>query len=402
MNPEPPQEKSLDEVLKELGVEEEEDKTELRLPDKVEDKTELRLPAKMELIRRDSEIEIVRKWFGWEIVLLTAFAVFWGWSLFTMSPNLGAIRLSEESLYFLLFLAALIGLTYYALAGWLNRTHIVVSRGKITVRHRPIPWVGNKELETSNLKQLYTEEHVHHHPKSGGTYFTYDVHAITSDDRRFTFVAGLKTREQASFIEHEIEKYLGIKDMPVEGEIGPAFGEGKDVAIDAGVATAYRPRLERARSDREIREALLAPAWVQQEKRQELRDKQGLIDLALNWQERGRPDSLQHADLIQADLRGAKLGKDEEGHPGANLSFANLLNANLGGADLREVDLYNANLSGAALEGANLEGANLYEVNFSGANLEGATLVGAKVVPEQLAQAKSLKGAIMPDGTVHP
>jgi hypothetical protein len=248
--------------------------------------------------------------------------------------------------------------------------------------------------------QVYTKE-VRHGGKGGGTR-TYELHALTRDGRSVKLVSGLAGLDsaQALFIEKEIEKYLGIKDVPVEGEFSPALG--KDAAIQAGVAAAPSPSLEKSVAAHDFGEALLAPTRVQQEKRQESWHEQDLIDLALNWQARGRPDSLRHADLIEADLRGARLGKDEEGHPGANLSFANLLNAKLGGADLREVDLYNANLSGATLEGANLEGANLYEVNFSGADLEGATLVGAKIIPEQLAQARSLKGAIMPDGTVHP
>jgi uncharacterized protein YjbI with pentapeptide repeats len=36
-----------------------------------------------------------------------------------------------------------------------------------------------------------------------------------------------------------------------------------------------------------------------------------------------------------------------------------------------------------------------------GADLSGTDLRGAIVTDEQLAQAKSLKGATMPDGTVH-
>jgi uncharacterized protein YjbI with pentapeptide repeats len=38
---------------------------------------------------------------------------------------------------------------------------------------------------------------------------------------------------------------------------------------------------------------------------------------------------------------------------------------------------------------------------LTGADLTGADLEGAKIISEQLAQAKSIKGANMPDGTVH-
>jgi len=49
-----------------------------------------------------------------------------------------------------------------------------------------------------------------------------------------------------------------------------------------------------------------------------------------------------------------------------------------------------------SLDKANLSGANLF-----GADLSKTNLIGAKVTTEQLKKAKSLEGAIMPDGTKH-
>jgi hypothetical protein len=85
---------------------------------------------------------------------------------------------------------------------------------------------------------------------------------------------------------------------------------------------------------------------------------------------------------------------------------ADLRKANLVGADLREISLVGADLAGANLEEANLSQANLEEANLLQANLQGADLSKAnlkcaKVTAEQLAEAKLLKGATMPDGTEH-
>ncbi len=44
----------------------------------------------------------------------------------------------------------------------------------------------------------------------------------------------------------------------------------------------------------------------------------------------------------------------------------------------------------------------MLKANLEDANLVRADLTGANVTPEQLNRAKSLKGAIMPDGTIHP
>jgi hypothetical protein len=108
--------------------------------------------------------------------------------------------------------------------------------------------------------------------------------------------------------------------------------------------------------------------------------------------------------LVGANLQGANL----EGAylKGADLKGADLRGANLRAANLVGVTLVNAQLGGAHLGGAHLVrsilfGANLAEANLRSANLEGAQLGGATVTDRQLAQAKSLAGATLPDGTVH-
>jgi uncharacterized protein YjbI with pentapeptide repeats len=117
-----------------------------------------------------------------------------------------------------------------------------------------------------------------------------------------------------------------------------------------------------------------------------------------------RGTDLRGARLERADLRGADL---REGHLGqAYLRFASLRDADLGGADLSGADLGESHLGGANLAGANLydadlRGADLRGADLSGTNLSRARLVGARVTGEQLAQAASLRGAILPDGTVH-
>jgi hypothetical protein len=90
--------------------------------------------------------------------------------------------------------------------------------------------------------------------------------------------------------------------------------------------------------------------------------------------------NLSRAIMFEANLSGAFLGK-------ANLTFAGLIRADL---------------SDTLLSEANLSGAMLSEANLSEADLSGAFLYGAKVTEEQLKKAKSLKGATMPDGSIHP
>jgi Tol biopolymer transport system component len=104
---------------------------------------------------------------------------------------------------------------------------------------------------------------------------------------------------------------------------------------------------------------------------------------------------LRGTDFSNANLSGAQWSS-------VNLSGVNLSNANLSGASLYAANLTDTDLSGANLSGAIVEVADFRGANLSGADLSGAYLLSAKVTDAQLAQAESLAGAQMPDGTQHP
>jgi len=95
-------------------------------------------------------------------------------------------------------------------------------------------------------------------------------------------------------------------------------------------------------------------------------------------------------DLTYVNLSGALLNN-------VNLKNTDLSGTYLTDAHLNDAHLNNANLSMTHLSGADLSGADLSKANFRDADLNTAL-----VSNEQLAQAKSLKGAIMPDGSIHP
>jgi uncharacterized protein YjbI with pentapeptide repeats len=123
---------------------------------------------------------------------------------------------------------------------------------------------------------------------------------------------------------------------------------------------------------------------------------------------------LDYADLREVQLDGASIFKSslfEANLERANLTFADLQIAdlrgcNLSGANLTNASLIGANLRGCNLSGANLTGASLCNANLAnvfmlGANLIRADLRGARVSTEQLAEARYLQGALMPDGKMH-
>jgi uncharacterized protein YjbI with pentapeptide repeats len=134
----------------------------------------------------------------------------------------------------------------------------------------------------------------------------------------------------------------------------------------------------------------------------------GLREATL-WGANLREADLHEADLYEVDLHEADLRETDLTR--ASLIRANLREASLWEARLRGADLSEANLRGADLRGAKLESversetklmkADLSAARLAWADLSGAKLDGAVVTPEQLQEAKSIKQATMPDGSIH-
>jgi len=108
-----------------------------------------------------------------------------------------------------------------------------------------------------------------------------------------------------------------------------------------------------------------------------------------------READLSDALVIRADLRWSDMRSGQFRNAGldaSELDYARLNGAMLIDARLRGARLVNADLTNADLAGANL----------ANADLRGANLTGANVTNEQLATAKSLAGAILPNGRKLP
>jgi uncharacterized protein YjbI with pentapeptide repeats len=123
----------------------------------------------------------------------------------------------------------------------------------------------------------------------------------------------------------------------------------------------------------------------------------------MRWmREHGLYWGMQKAKLSRVNLKGAKLGQTslkEADLSEAYLSHADLENAKLEGADLHGARMRHAILECAILTKADLQGADLFEADLTGANLKGVTGITNAEIEKQV---KSLKGATMPDGSIHP
>ena len=184
------------------------------MPDELMD---IGIPENIEISNEFHHMQIKRKWFNFSFIFFTLFVIVWDGFLFNWywmafsSFNIMAI------FFPLLHLSIGLGLTYYVVAGYLNKTFVDVDFDSLIIKHRPIPFWGNKNIRSKTLTQIYC--------KRDGPYgflnraYSYSVRAITNDRENIELLSGLDSSEQALFIEQEIEKFLGITDRPIKGEL---------------------------------------------------------------------------------------------------------------------------------------------------------------------------------------
>ena len=185
------------------------------------------IPANIKIRRNFQRLQIIRRWFHIKYIFLTLFVVFWdafliNWYAMAFSSFSSSNHIDIAFLLFpLLHVAVGIGLSYYVLVGYLNKTTINIDFNAISIKHGPLPVWDNKTVPSRQLKQLYSKKY---RPLTNRRGYSYAVHAITSDAttgswRNIKLLSGLDTSEQALFIEQEIEKFLKITDLPVKGEL---------------------------------------------------------------------------------------------------------------------------------------------------------------------------------------
>lgn len=194
---------------------------------------ETTLPRGFEINYYDEYMHIIRRWHGFQTFgLIASMLVFNGvW----IANDFWAVLMSDRELLLRLFVLTfiLIGvvLPYFVIASWINKTNIYVSKEAIEIKHEPLPWLGNKRVDTHTIKQLFVKEKGGDSQRITSTNDkrpTYSVIGVSDKDEQFDLIKGLSRSNQAFYIEQRIEKYLGIEDVANPEEFGYGFLKKED------------------------------------------------------------------------------------------------------------------------------------------------------------------------------
>lgn len=185
----------------------------------IEDKKDITLPKGFEVNYFEEYMQITRVWHGVKTYFILLFALIFNgvWINSGFVELLLSDRELLPKLFFSIFFFLGLGLLYFTVATWLNKTQIYVSKSNIEIKHQPMPWLGNKKIKADNIEQLFVEEKYQGSSNDNPRY-SYNVIGLTSEGTQFKLIAGCESRYHARFIEKTIENYLGIENVTIEGE----------------------------------------------------------------------------------------------------------------------------------------------------------------------------------------
>jgi len=176
----------------------------------------LAVPKNIRLTEKDNSLLIEYSWFKLKYFLLLFLFPFCAYVV-VQSPYIDG-TLHNPTLPVWVIAGVNIGVIYYSLTRLLNSTAISVNHNRIEITHGPLPLGRNMRIDRAQLTQLFvTKKRMAHRYYLYSS--TYQVNAILKDDQIITLVKGLYEPEQGRFIEKKIEKFLGITDISVEGEL---------------------------------------------------------------------------------------------------------------------------------------------------------------------------------------
>lgn len=156
------------------------------------------------------------RWFDLKGLFLIPFMLFWNGILFAMAMGVSEGLKHPERLLFGLAVPHVwvgLGLLYSTLANLLNSTRVSVRDGELRVSKGPLPWLGNRRVGGGELTQIFVVE------KRGGKGApSYELCASTREGKKIALLSGIDSHDKALFLEHRVERALGIEDRAVVGE----------------------------------------------------------------------------------------------------------------------------------------------------------------------------------------
>lgn len=164
------------------------------------------------------EMRLSRKWFTPLAFFLIFFSLFWNTivSIFVGVVVNSFVQGKPEFLlavFMLPFVAIGASVAYVSIAMLINKTVIVVNGTQLHSSHGPLKFGRAVSLDVPDIEQIYVTKET-----GNNGHESYKLFARVSNDEDREISAYMHDYKAARFIEQEIERFLGLPDLPVAGE----------------------------------------------------------------------------------------------------------------------------------------------------------------------------------------
>lgn len=170
-------------------------------------------PKRIEVEDYGTRKVLRRRWFTWAVLVMVPFCLFWngivsvfvvtGVTQIIQGHAMGWVALLCPGLH----IAVGVGLAYWTLAMFLNKTIIEVAPDSFQIRHGPLPWKGVKPMDPAQIEQIWVHEKI----GSKGSRSWY-LKAKLIDGKELTLLGSLNSMAEGEWLEITLEDWLGIED----------------------------------------------------------------------------------------------------------------------------------------------------------------------------------------------
>ena len=175
------------------------------------------LPERFRLSQANGKLSITWRWFNPAFIILLLFG------LPCCALVVAFLLPSDEGpapwfVYpFMLPFAVLgVGSVYLAIAILINRTRVSAGHDRLTIRHGPLPWVGNLTVTPAEIEGMYCNERLLRSRRPAGrpwiatpVRYQYSICLVTRGSRNWSLVWSLDQKEPALYLLRLLEEYLG-------------------------------------------------------------------------------------------------------------------------------------------------------------------------------------------------
>ena len=176
------------------------------------------IPEGLDLVQARDGVIIRRTWFSWTVIPLIFFAVLWDGFLvfwYTMALKHGQHGAPLMMLLFpLLHVAVGLGLTYFIVCSFVNKTDVIINFSGVEVSIYPMPWPGKKRVAASEITDVMVRQRVSNNSDNvnyNNRRVSYAV-MYAGASRKEQKLISFSQSDQADYVANAIRMALQLKD----------------------------------------------------------------------------------------------------------------------------------------------------------------------------------------------